>query len=171
MKSSQTNITNVSRRGFFKAAAGVGAGLALGFTLPESNKLDAQFGRLPEVRPEAYVRIGADETVTFICPKAEMGQGPLTSLSQLLADELDCDWSKIRTEIAPVNPQLYGAVQSVVGSYSIRTYWDPMRRTGATARAMLVDAAAQKWGVDKKQVQTENGFVINTANNERLSYG
>jgi isoquinoline 1-oxidoreductase beta subunit len=166
-----TNITNVSRRGFFKAVAGVGAGLALGFTLPESNQLDAQFGRIPEVRPEAYIHIGADETITFLIPKAEMGQGPLTALSQLLADELDCDWSRIRTEIAPVNPQLYGAVQSVVGSFSIRSYWDPMRRTGATARAMLVDAAAQKWGVDKSQCRTENGFVISTANNQRLSYG
>ena len=77
----------------------------------------------------------------------------------------------IHSEIAPVNPQLYGAVQSVVGSFSIRTYWDPMRRTGATARAMLIDAAAQKWGVDKKQLRTENGFVINTANNERINYG
>ena len=101
-----TNITNVSRRGFFKAAGAVSAGLALGFTLPESQKLDAQFGRLPEVRPEAYVRIGADDSITFICPKAEMGQGPLTALAQLLADELDCDWAKIHSEIAPVNPQL-----------------------------------------------------------------
>ena len=166
-----TTITNVSRRGFFKAAAGVGAGLALGFTLPERNKLDAQFGRIPEVRPEAYLRINADDTITFLCPKAEMGQGPLTALSQLLADELDCDWAKIRTEIAPVNPQLYGAVQSVVGSFSIRSYYDPMRRTGATARAMLIEAAAQKWGVDKKQCRTDSGFVINTANNQRLSYG
>ncbi|MEQ1883653.1 MAG: xanthine dehydrogenase family protein molybdopterin-binding subunit [Bryobacteraceae bacterium] len=171
MAENTTQITNISRRGFFKAAAGVGAGLALGFTLPESSKLDAQFGRLPEVHPEAYVKIGADDTVSFICPKAEMGQGPLTSLAQLLADELDCDWSKIKSEIAPVNPQLYGAVQSVVGSFSIRTYWDPMRRTGATARAMLLEAAAQKWGVDKKQLRTENGFVINTANNARLNYG
>jgi len=165
-----TTITNVSRRGFFKAAAGVGAGLALGFTLPESNQLDAQFNRIPEVRPEAYIRIGADDTINFLCPKAEMGQGPLTALSQLLADELDCDWSKIRTEIAPVNPQLYGAVQSVVGSFSIRSYYDPMRHTGATARAMLIEAAAQKWGVDRKQCRTENGFVIGPAN-QRVSYG
>jgi isoquinoline 1-oxidoreductase beta subunit len=171
MASRTTTITNVSRRGFFKAAAGVGAGLVLGFTLPESNKLDAQFGRLPEVGPEAYVRIGNDGIINFLCPKAEMGQGPLTALAQLLADELDCDWSKIHSEIAPVNPQLYGAVQSVVGSFSIRTYWNPMRRTGATARAMLLEAAAQKWGVDKKQLRTENGFVINTANNERMNYG
>src|SRR5262245_11384554 len=85
-------ITNVSRRGFFKTAAGLGAGLALGFALPESEKLAAQFGRIPEVRPEAYIHIGADDSVTFLIPKAEMGQGPLTSLSQLLADELDCDW-------------------------------------------------------------------------------
>ncbi len=78
---------------------------------------------------------------------------------------------KVRTEFAPVDTTLYGPVQGVVGSMSIRTLWSPLRRVGATGRAMLIDAAAQKWGVDKSQCRTENGFVINTSTNDRLSYG
>ena len=99
-----------------------------------------------------------------------MGQGPVTSLSQLLAEELDCDWKQIRTEFAPVDPA-YGPLQGTFGSMSIRTSWDPLRKAGASARDMLLDAAAQKWGVAKSQLRTENGYVINTANNARLSYG
>ena len=74
-----------------------------------------------------------------------MGQGPLTSLSQILAEELDADWTKVRTEFAPVNPALYG-FQGVVGSMSIRTLWTPLRQVGATGRAMLIEAAAQQVG-------------------------
>ena len=99
-----------------------------------------------------------------------MGQGPLTSLSQLLAEELDCDWKQVRTEFAPVDPA-YGPLQGTFGSMSIRTCWDPLRKAGASARDMLLEAAAQKWGVAKSQLRTENGQVINTATNARLSYG
>ncbi len=77
-----------------------------------------------------------------------MGQGTVTSLSQILADELDADWSKVRTEFAPVDPALYG-FQGVVGSMSIRTLWTPLRQVGATGRAMLIDAAAQQ--VERRQ--------------------
>ena len=167
-------ITNVSRRGFLSAAGG----LALGIVLPERSKLVAQQfggGVIPgppaTPKPSAYIHIGADDSVTFFIVKSELGQGPTTSLSQILADELDCDWSKVRTEFAPVDTTLYGPLQGVVGSMSIRTLWNPLRRTGAAGRAMLVDAAAQKWGIDKSQCRTESGFVINTATNARLSYG
>ncbi len=166
-----THITNLSRRGFLKASGVGAAGLVLGFALPEHEKLQAQFNSIPVVNPSAYLRIGADDSVTFIAPKAEMGQGSLTSLAMILADELDCDWSKIKTEFAPVDPKLYGAVQGVVGSFSIRSYWEPMRHTGATARAMLIQAAANRWKVGASGLRTDNGFVINPANNQRLSYG
>ncbi len=165
------NITNVSRRNFFKATAAGAAGLILGFTLPESEKLEAQFNSIPLGNPNAYVHIGADDTIHFIAPKAEMGQGSLTALAMLLVDELDGDWSKLHYEFAPVDPKLYGAVQGVVGSFSIRSYWEPMRRTGATARAMLLEAAAKKWNVSASSLKTENGFVINPANNSRMNYG
>ena len=165
-----TSISKIDRRGFLKTTAASAAGLALAFALPEKSKLDAQFPPPPKFLPKAYIHIGKDETVTFILPKAEMGQGPLTSLSQILADELDADWSKVRAEVAPVNPTLYG-FQGVVGSMSIRTLWTPLRQVGATARAMLVQTAAKQWKVDPSTLRTDTGFVINPANNAKLSYG
>jgi isoquinoline 1-oxidoreductase beta subunit len=161
------DVTNLSRRGFLAGAAG----LVLGFALPERSKLQAQgFGPPPAGKPWAYVRIAPDDRVTFMITKGEMGQGPMTALSQLLAEELDCDWSKVHAEFPPVNPTLYGR-QTVVGSISVRTMWGPMRTAGATARAMLVDAAAQRWGVNKSQCRTEPGWVVNTATGARLNYG
>ena len=127
----------------------------------------------PEVvaaKLNAYNHVGNDDVVTFSIHKSEMGQGPMTSLSQLLAEELDCDWKQIRTEFAGVDPA-YGPLQGTFGSMSIRTCWDPLRKAGASARDMLLDAAAQKWNVAKTQLRTENGFVINTATNARASYG
>ncbi len=165
-----TSITKVNRRDFFKTTATGAAGLMLAFTLPEENQLSAQFPPPPTFRPSAFIHIGKDETVTFIIPKAEMGQGSITSLSQILAEELDAGWSKVRTQFAPVDPALYG-FQGVVGSMSIRTLWTPLRQVGAKARAMLVEAAAEKWGVPVEQLHTGNGFVINPSGHARLSYG
>ena len=124
----------------------------------------------PDTKLNAFIHVGSDDIVTFSIHKSEMGQGPITSLSQLLAEELDCDWKQVRTEFAPVDPA-YGPLQGTFGSMSIRTCWDPLRKAGASARDMLLDAAAQKWGVAKSQLRAENGWVINTANNARLSYG
>ena len=173
----RATITNVSRRSFFETMAG-GAGLALGFVLQNRSPLAAQqfgggvsLGPPPAAKPSAYIHIAPDDSVTFLISKSELGQGTVTSLSQLLADELDCDWQKVRTEFAPVDPASYGPIQGVVGSMSIRTLWNPLRRTGATARAMLIHAAAQRWGVDASQCRTENGFVLQISTNARLSYG
>ena len=169
-----TQITNVSRRGFLGAAGG----LLLGFVLPEP-KMEAQqigtpppnlFAPPPAGKPNAYIHIGTDDSITFWITKSEMGQGPTTACSQMLAEELECDWSKVRMQIAPVDPASFGH-QTTVGSQAIRTTWEPLRRAGAEAREMLIQAAAQKWGVDKGQCRAENGFVINTATNARLSYG
>jgi isoquinoline 1-oxidoreductase beta subunit len=144
-------------------------GLAVAVWVPKLTTM-AQRARTPlPVKPSAYIHIGADEAVTFVIVKGEMGQGIITALSQVLAEELDCDWAKVRTEFAPVDPAAYGPMQGVYGSTSIRTMWTPMRQAGATARAMLMQAAAQKWGVDAAQLRTENGFVIGPAG--RLSYG
>jgi isoquinoline 1-oxidoreductase beta subunit len=117
----------------------------------------------------AWIHIAPDDSVTFRIHKVEMGQGTVTSLSQLLAEELECDWGKFRTEFPPVE-RVFG-FQGVVGSQSIRTSWDPLRKAGATAREMLVLAAAQTWGVDKSNCRAESGFVINTSTNAKLSYG
>src|SRR5258705_6871928 len=128
-----TSIMKVNRRDFFKTTGAGAAGLMLGFALPERNTLQAQFPP-PVFKPSAFIHISKDETVTFIIPKAEMGQGPLTSLSQILAEELDADWTKVRTEFAPVDPALYD-FQGVVASMSIRTLYTRRRQGGAKARA------------------------------------
>jgi isoquinoline 1-oxidoreductase beta subunit len=99
-----------------------------------------------------------------------MGQGPTTACSQLLAEELECDWSKVRMQFAPVDPASFGH-QTTVGSQAIRSTWEPLRRAGAEAREMLKQAAAQQWGVDKSQCRAENGFVVNASTGARLSYG
>ena len=123
------------------------------------------------VKPNAYIHIGHDDSVTFLITKGEMGQGTVTSVAMILADELDCDWSKVRTEFAPVDPSSYGPMQGVYGSTSIRTMWMPLRQAGATARAMLVQAASAQWGVDAAQIHTANGYVVGPSNGLKVSYG
>jgi isoquinoline 1-oxidoreductase beta subunit len=162
----------IERRSFIKVAASATGGLLLGVSFPE--RLDAQFGPPGggAITPNAFVRIGTDDIVTLIIHKPENGQGIETALAMLLAEELDCDWSKVRTEFAPINAALYGGpLQGTFGSLAIRTSYEPMRRTGAAARAMLVQAAAQRWGVDTSRCRAENGVVINLSTNARLSYG
>ncbi len=163
-------VKKVNRRDFLKTGAASAAGLTLTFALP--SRVAAQAAGAPAARLNAYIHIGADDNITFVLAKSEMGQGPLTSLSQILAEELDCDWKKIvRTEIAGVDPKLYGPLQGTFGSLSVRTSWMPLRQAGASAREMLIQAAAQKWGVDKSQCRAENGVIVNTATNARLTYG
>jgi isoquinoline 1-oxidoreductase beta subunit len=156
------------RRDFLRGAAG----LTLSFFLPQkAAQLEAQGrGGRVQAKPSAYIHIGTDDTVTFMIVKAEMGQGTVTSLSMLLADELDCDWKRVKTQFAPVDPALYG-MQGVYGSSSVRSMWGTMRQVGATGRAMLLTAAAQKWNTEAGSLRTENGFVVNPANGARLSYG
>ena len=170
-----STIISVSRRGFLTTTGG----LLLGFAVPEKTRLAAQqvgipppnlFAPPPGGKPNAYIHIGTDESVTFLIPKGEMGQGPTTACSQLLAEELECDWAKVRMEIAPVDPASYGH-QTTVGSQAIRSTWEPLRRAGAEAREMLIQAAAERWGIERSQCRAENGFVINKTTNARLSYG
>src|SRR5215471_4054376 len=163
-------VKKVNRRNFLKTGVGTAAGLTLSFALPESARLKAQGAGSKGSALNGYIHIGSDESVTLVLPKSEMGQGPMTSLAQILADELDCDWAKVRTEFAPVDPKLYGPMQGTFGSMSIRTQWDSMRKAGATARAMLIETAARKWSVDKLQCRTESGAVM-SGSNQRLTFG
>src|SRR5262245_60190521 len=89
----------------------------------------------------------------------------------LLAEELECDWTKIRTEFPGVDPVAFGPMQGVFGSQSIKTSWESLRKAGATACEMLVQAAAQKWSVPKSQLRAENNAIVNLTTTERLSYG
>ena len=165
-------IENVklNRRGFLKISSAAAGGLLVGFYLPGKGELAAQSANTIK-NLNAFVHIGTDDLVTFIIHKPENGQGTTTSLSQLLAEELEVDWKKIRWEYAPINP-VYGAgLQGTVGSQAIRSTYTPLRQAGAAAREMLIQAAAQQWGIDKAQCRAENSTVINTVTNAKLSYG
>jgi isoquinoline 1-oxidoreductase beta subunit len=169
-------IRNLSRRRFLKTSALAGGGLILGIYLPEltHGRAAAQEKPTRPFAPNAFVRIGADNRITVLINHSEMGQGTFTGLSMLVAEELDADWGRVRAEHAPVDPaynHVGFGIQMVGGSTSTWTEWERLRRAGATARAMLVTAAAQAWKVRPASCRTENSQVIHTDSNRRLSYG
>ncbi len=136
----------MDRRGFLKTAAG---GLLLGF---HSRAVASRSRpRCADNKLNAWVHVGTDDIVTLFIHKAEMGQGTVTSLSMLLAEELECDWKKIRTEFPGVD-RAYGGNQGVVGSQSIRTSWQPLRQAGATAREMLIARGGAEVGRGQEPV-------------------
>ena len=159
----------VDRRSFLRTGATAIGGLLIGCYLPERRTLSADTAAAGN-KLNAWVLVSNDDTVTLYIHKAEMGQGTVTSLSMLLAEELECDWSKIRTEFPGVD-RAYGAFQGVVGSQSIRSCYLSLRQAGASAREMLIAAAAQKWGVDKSACRAEKSTVVHTTTNARLTYG
>jgi isoquinoline 1-oxidoreductase subunit beta len=162
----------ITRREFLEAAGVAGAGLVIGFHVPATGR-----GRVPSAAPfgpNAWLRIGADESVVVVVDRSEMGQGVTTSLPMLLAEELEADWSKVRIEFAPAdkaytNP-MFG-MQGTGGSTSVRAAYTPLRKAGAAAREMLLSAAADTWGVDKAECRADKGAVIHTTSKRRLSYG
>jgi isoquinoline 1-oxidoreductase subunit beta len=159
----------MDRRDFFKASAG----LSFAFAFPFS--ADAQpSGGTPI---NAWVRIAPDGTVTILSTGAEMGQGSMTSLPLILADEMDADWSKVKVEFAPADPTNYGytfqnaKAMAIVGSRAVMLYYSDLRNAGAQVRKVLVSNAAEKWGVSPASLKTEPGFVVDPASNRRMSYG
>jgi isoquinoline 1-oxidoreductase subunit beta len=169
-----TSRTSVTRREFLETTGVVGAGLLLGFHLPAGGRFGAAAADAAPFVPNAWLRLGTDESVLVIVDRSEMGQGVTTALPMLLAEELDADWSKVSIEFAPAdkayaNP-LFG-MQGTGGSTSVRAAWQPLRKAGAAARDMLVSAAAQTWGVDKAECRAERGAVIHGPSRRRLSYG
>jgi isoquinoline 1-oxidoreductase subunit beta len=162
------------RRRFLKAGAAVTGGLVLELSLPGSGMLSAQ-GSAPPFAPNAFIRIARDGTVTLVMHKVEMGQGTYTSMPMLLAEELEVDLAQVRLEHAPPDDALYAeplfGVQETGGSTSVRGNWEPLRRAGATARTMLVAAAAQAWKVDASTCRAENGTVVHDVTGRKLSYG
>jgi isoquinoline 1-oxidoreductase beta subunit len=119
--------------------------------------------------PDVFLRIENNDIVTIVVSRSEMGQGVRTSFPMIVADELDADWSMVRVEQAPTDDK-YGRLNTF-GSRSIISMWDTLRQTGATARAMLVAAAAQTWAVDPQELATESGAVLHRPTNRRLTYG
>ena len=157
----------MQRRDFLQVAGTIGAGLVIGFRIPNRRGV-APFA------PNAWLRIGTDDSVLVIVDRSEMGQGVTTSLPMLLAEELEADWTKIRFEFAPADKayinQLFG-IQGTGGSSSVRAAWKPLRQAGAQARTMLIAAAAQTWGVEPASCRAEAGAVIHVATHRRLTYG
>ena len=157
----------MQRRDFLQVAGTIGAGLVIGFRIPNRRGV-APFA------PNAWLRIGTDNSVLVIVDRSEMGQGVTTSLPMLLAEELEADWTKIRFEFAPADKayinQLFG-IQGTGGSSSVRAAWKPLRVAGAQARTMLIAAAAQTWGVEPASCRAEAGAVIHAATHRRLTYG
>src|SRR5258708_36455826 len=168
-------IAKVGRRGFLKTSAAGAAGLVVGFYLP--GRFEALAASPAEMAPaslNAWMLISPDDTVKIMIDKSEMGQGILTALCMIAAEELDCDWKKIRTEFAPAAKQYFNpafGMQGTGGSSSVRSSWEPMRKAGAAARDMLLQAAAQKWGVDKSACRAENGLIFHDATKRKLAYG
>src|SRR5438093_7040678 len=160
----------LSRRAFLEVGAAVGGGLLLGFTLPAPRR-----GRADRFAPNAFIRIDRDGRVTLIMHKVEMGQGTYTSMPMLLAEELEVDLAQVQLEHAPPDDARYAeplfGVQETGGSTSVRGNWEQLRRAGATARTMLVSAAAQTWKVDPSSCNAARGEVIHGASGRRLSYG
>jgi isoquinoline 1-oxidoreductase beta subunit len=121
-----------------------------------------------------YLRIGTDGRVVIIVNKSEMGQGVYTSLPMLIAEELEADWSEISIETAPVGPEYYhaqwGVIQGTGGSTSVLSEWDRLRKAGAAARTMLVQAAAEMWKVDPGNCRADQGSVAHEPTHRRLSW-
>ena len=160
----------VSRRTFIQVSGGAGAGLVLGISLAGCRGPAIVTGSLDQEVLNAWIRIGTDESVTFLISESEMGQGIHTALSMLLAEELEVDWSRIRTEHSLTDRTLYGR-QSTGGSTSIRTNHERLRIAGAAAREMLIAAAAARWGVQASECRADDGQVVHTASGRSLSYG
>jgi isoquinoline 1-oxidoreductase subunit beta len=165
--------TTPSRRDFLKAGALATGGLVIAFTVPGAKRFArAQPTPAAPFVPNAFLRVGSDDTVTVMLAHSEMGQGIWTTLPMLIAEELDADWSKIRVEHAPAAPAYAHTVfgmQMTGGSSTTWSEFDRCRQAGATARAMLVQAAAQRFGVSPADCRTENGVVI--AGSKRARYG
>lgn len=159
--------TGLTRRGLL---TGAGAALVVGFTLPHSGRALAATASFS---PNAWLRITSDNRITVICGSSEMGQGVLTAIPQLMAEELDADWADVHVEQAPVstafNNPAFG-MQATGGSTTVRGHWDVMRNAGATARAMLVAAAAEQWKVPVAECRTAMGEVVHSSG-KKLSYG
>src|SRR5574343_1592514 len=177
MNMSEIAIENLSRRRFLQGSAG----LTLGFCLPvmaaaaagKSGLVAASAGSF---EPNAFLRIGTDNSVTVMSKHLEMGQGTYTGLATILADELDADWKNVRVEGAPADAKRYnntfwGPTQGTGGSTAMANSWDQMRKAGAAGRAMLVSAAAKRWNVGPAEIVVREGVVSHVASGRKASFG
>ncbi len=170
--------TSIDRRGFLKGAGGLSFAVVLGangiiLTGPAEAKAMQEIS--------AWVRISPDNLITIITPAAEMGQGSMTGVPVILAEELDADWSRVSLEMAPAEPAIYGyntmrrgragKSMGIFGSRAVMKYYDQMRIAGAQARKVLLSNAAKKWGVPVASLKTEPSVVVHPASGRRMTYG
>ncbi len=163
----------ISRRSFLQAGAAAGGGLLLSLSLPFPNR-DAEAAAA--FAPNAFIRIEPDGQIVLTMPYVEMGQGTYTSIPMLIAEELEVGLKQVQVEHAPPNEKLYGnpllgGIQVTGNSNAIRASWQPLREAGATARAMLIAAAAKRWNVDPASCRALNGEVLHAPSGRRLKYG
>ena len=181
---------DATRRQFIRAGAAAGGGLLIAFALPGCNReprnekpSEAAVGKAtteavnqdPGLSTAGFIRIDRQGVVTFVVHKVEMGQGTFTSIPMLLAEELEVDPARVRLEQAPPDNKLYAdpllGGQLTGGSTSVRGAWEPLRQAGATARTMLVAAAAKRWNVEASSCTARDGAVIHADGQRRLGYG
>src|SRR4051794_17190063 len=170
--------TNLSRRGVLAGLGGMAFCIAVG---NDGVRLmsQAQANTLANMPVTPWVRIAPDGRITILSAGAEMGQGSMTSLPLIVAEELDADWSKVAIEWTPADAKVYGYkdpfgtenLMWIVGSRAVQLYFTQLRTAGAQVRKVLIANAAQKWGVDAASLRTEPSVVINPANGQRLTYG
>jgi isoquinoline 1-oxidoreductase subunit beta len=175
MREPTTVLSPASRRGFLKGAAATAAGLTIGFywSGPLSRALADTAAK--DFAPNAFLRIAPDNSVTVIAKHLEMGQGTYTGLATVVAEELDADWAQIRVESAPADASKYAnlafGMQGTGGSSAMANSWMQLRKAGATARAMLVAAAATEWNVTPASLTVERGVVHHAPSNRQATFG
>src|SRR3954468_7618138 len=162
---------HLSRRKFLASAAGGGAFmLGLRLSVAHGGESTGAF------TPNAFIRIGGDGQIVLTMPYVEMGQGTYTSIPMLIAEELEVDLKQVQLEHAPPDEKLYGnpllgGIQATGNSNAVRASWQPLRQAGATARTMLVSAAAKRWNVDPASCRAQSGEVRHLQSGRRLRYG
>ncbi len=164
-------IKNETRRDFLKVSGSVAGGLALGFYLPTGPRIAQAAAQTSS--PNAWIKIGTDDSITIMCARSEMGQDVYTSMTMLVVEELEVDINKVKVEFAPpaevyINAMLGG--QLTGGSTAVRDAWEKLRKAGASARMMLVAAAASEWGVDSVYCKAANGMVTGPGG-KKATYG
>ena len=161
----------MQRREFF----GITAGAAFLYAFRVSTSFASEATKAAPFAPNAFIRIDEQGQVTLVIPQTEMGQGVYTSLSMILAEELDADWNRVRIEQAPANEKLYAnpmlSIQATGNSNSIRAFWKPLREAGATTRACLIEAAARGWKVPAAECHAQDGKVVHDRTKRTLDYG
>jgi len=164
---------SLSRRVFLKKSALTFTGLIIGFTYEPESSLAVKVENAEELG--IWIRIAPDGSTTLIVPSSEMGQGVNTSLSMILAEELEADWQSVKIETAPVNSKYINpesnSGQMTAGSSSVKGFWNPLRKAGAAVRLMLQKAAAQKWEIPIEECVAKSGYIYRKNSSQKLSYG